>query len=134
MNNNQNIDWKVNEYEDSASSEPVKKPEPPLGEAIKTMVFGIIAVQCSMIPVLSIIGIIFGSLAKKWAPPIIDNYPYTGARLFAKAGQITGQIGYILGIIFTVFWAIYFLIGIIALFASASIIKDFFFLRFNFYM
>ncbi|MBQ8409271.1 MAG: hypothetical protein IJY39_10460 [Clostridia bacterium] len=86
------------------------KADPPVGEAVKTMVFGIIAVQFSMIPFFGIIGIIFGALAKKWAVPIIKNYPYTGARLFAKAGQITGKIGFILGIVFTVFWVLYFIL------------------------
>ena len=50
---------------------------------------------------------LFGALARKWATPIIFNYPYTGARLFAKAGKITGSIGLGLGIGFTVFWALY---------------------------
>jgi hypothetical protein len=91
------------------------KPEPPVGKAVKTMIFGILAVQFGTIPFFSILGIIFGALAKKWALPIIDNYPYTGARLFAKAGYITGKIGVILGIIFTIFWALYFVIIIGAL-------------------
>ena len=94
-----------------------EKKEPPVGEAVKTMIFGILALQFSCAPTLSILGIIFGALAKKWAHPIIENYPYTGARLFAKAGHITGKIGVILGIIFTVFWAIYF----VAIFAMMLI-------------
>lgn len=89
-------------------NEVPEKKEPPVGEAVKTMIFGILSLQFSCAPILSILGIIFGALAKKWASSIIDNYPYTGARLFAKAGHITGKIGVILGIIFTVFWAIYF--------------------------
>lgn len=115
MDNNQNFDWKVEEFDQPAEE---IKPEPPKGEAIRAMVFGIISAYLSCAPFFSILSIIFGALAKKWAAPIIENYPYTGARLFAKAGYITGKIGVILGIIFTVFWALYFIVIIAAMTAT----------------
>ena len=117
MDNNQNFDWKVEEFDQPAEE---IKPEPPKGEAIRAMIFGIISAYLSYAPFFSILSIIFGALAKKWAAPIIENYPYTGARLFAKAGYITGKIGVILGIIFTVIWALYF-IGMIAAMTAAVI-------------
>lgn len=115
MDNNQNFDWKVEEFDQPAEE---IKPEPPKGEAIRAMIFGIISAYLSCAPFFSILSIIFGALAKKWAAPIIENYPYTGARLFAKAGYITGKIGVILGIIFTVFWALYFIVIIAAMTAT----------------
>lgn len=102
--NNQNFDYQ------SYGTNPIPHPNPPTGDAIRAMVFGIIAVSFGSAPIFSIIGIIFGALARKWATPIINNYPYTGARLFAKAGKITGSIGLGLGIGFTIFWALYFII------------------------
>jgi hypothetical protein len=116
MDNNQNFDWKVEEYDQPTEE---NKPEPPKGAAIRAMVFGIISVYFCCAPFFSIMSIVFGALAKKWAAPIIENYPYTGARLFAKAGHITGKIGVILGIIFTVFWAIYFTVLIFAVMLAA---------------
>ena len=122
MDNNQNMDWKVNEYNDQPANEA--KPEPPKGKAIRSMVFGIIAIYCSMIPIFSIVGIVFGALAKKWAAPIIENYPYTSARLFAKAGHITGKIGLILGIVFTAIYFFAFFVGIVAGIVSAAVIAS----------
>ena len=86
---------------------PEEKPEPPLGKAIKAMVFGIISIEAGCLPVLSILGIVFAVLARRWSMPIIRDFPYTGARLFAKAGRITGTVGLILSIIFTAFWTLY---------------------------
>lgn len=102
MNNEQNFNY----YQQPN----VPHSEPPTGDAVRAMVFGIIAISFSTAPIFSIMAIIFGALARKWATPIIFNYPYTGARLFAKAGRITGSIGLGLGIGFTVFWALYFVL------------------------
>lgn len=81
-----------------------EKPEPPTGAAIRTMVFGILSLELAA---FGIIGIIFAALARKWSLPIIENFPYTKERLFAKAGRITGSVGLGLSIAMTVFWAIY---------------------------
>jgi hypothetical protein len=104
--NNQNNQFNYQGY----GTNPTPHPNPPTGDAVRAMVFGIIALSFSTTPIFSIIGIIFGALARKWATPIIINYPYTGARLFAKAGKITGSIGLGLGIGFTVFWLLYFVV------------------------
>ena len=92
--------------------------EPPVGDAVRAMVFGIISTQLAYIPFFGIAGIVFAVLARRWALPIIEGYPYTGARLFAKAGRITGTVGLILSIVATAFWGFYFFIlipGIILL-------------------
>lgn len=123
-NNNQNFDWKVQEFEEP-TIETENKPEPPTGQAVKAMVFGIIAAQFCFAPIFGILSIVFGALAKKWAAPIIENYPYTGARLFAKAGYITGKIGLIVGIIFTVFWTIFYAIVIVvAILAGLGVMES----------
>lgn len=85
-------------------------PNPPTGDAVRAMVFGILSIILGEIPFFSIVGIIFGALARKWSKPIINNYPYTSARLFAKAGRITGSIGLGLSIGFTIFWMLYFVL------------------------
>lgn len=97
-NNNQNRMF----GEETVNVDPA--PEPPVGEAVKAMVFGILSIELSA---LGILGIIFGALARKWSLPIIENWPYTNARLFAKAGRITGSVGLGLSIGFTVLWALY---------------------------
>ena len=89
---------------DPTDTEP--KPEPPVGEAVKAMVFGILSTMFSYAPLFSIVAIVFATLARRWSLPIIVDYPYTGARLFAKAGRITGTVGLILSIIFTAFWGL----------------------------
>ena len=94
-------------------------PNPPIGAAIKTMVFGILSIFLGEIPFCSIVGIIFAALARKWSTPIINNYPYTSARLFAKAGRITGSIGLGISIGFTIFWAFYFILIFGMLMAAA---------------
>ena len=83
------------------------KPEPPKGTAIKSMIFGILSIELAAIPVIGIVGLIFAILARKWAYPIIQDYPNTGARMFAKAGYITGGVGRGLFIGFTIFWVCY---------------------------
>lgn len=85
------------------------------GEAIKTMVFGIIAAYFAWIPFTSIAGIIFGAIAKNKGLAIVNENPASAAtRNFAKAGRITGKVGFIAGIIMTIFWSLYFIL-IIAL-------------------
>ena len=97
------------------------QPEPPTGQAIKTMIFGIISLMICSTPFLSIAGIIFGALAKKWAAPIRENFPNTSARLFANAGKITGSIGFGISIGFTIFWPIYLIAVAVLGAASASL-------------
>ena len=83
------------------------RPDPPTGAAIRAMVFGILSIELA---VLGVIGIVFAALARKWSLPIIENYPYTKERLFAKAGRITGGVGLGISIGMTVFWCLYILV------------------------
>ena len=123
MDNNQNLNFEEENkkapestvaenisFEAETVAVAEEKPEPPVGQAIQAMVFGIISIELSMLPLFGIVGIIFAVLARKWAAPIIEEYPYTKARLFAKAGYITGGVGRGLFIGFTIFWALYFAI------------------------
>ncbi len=80
--------------------------EPPKGEAIKTMVFGILSIYLGWFTPFSIVGWIFAALARKWSLPIIANYPYTSAHNFAKVGRVTGTVGLWLSIVATVIWAL----------------------------
>lgn len=91
-----------------------QKEEPSKGSAIKTMVFGIIAAYFAWYPFLSILGIIFGAIAKNSAKKILAADPSNlPTRHFAKAGRITGKIGFIAGIIMTVFWVLYFVLVVV---------------------
>ena len=113
MNTEQNNEYKIAD-EMQPDSFCVQTPEPPTGEAVKTMVFGILSIYLGCLPLSSIVGIVFAALARSWSVPIIENYPYTGARLFAKAGRITGNVGLPFSIVMTVFWGLYFCILIAA--------------------
>ena len=97
------------------------RPEPPTSKAVKAMVFGIISIMLSEFPILSIVGIIFGALAKKWAAPIRENFPHTSARLFANAGKITGSIGLGISIGFTIFWSIYIPLIVLGIMMSGDV-------------
>lgn len=112
MNTEQNQEYKV---ADEMPTDPMFAPasEPPTGEAVKTMVFGILSIYLGCLPFSSIVGIVFAALARRWSVPIIENYPYTGARLFAKAGRITGNIGLPVSIAMTAFWTFYFFVLIV---------------------
>lgn len=104
----------THDYSTGIHTEPVRE-EPKRGDAIKAMVFGILAAYFAWFPFMSILGIIFGSIAKKNGTAIIFASPAsTATRNFAKAGRITGKVGLIAGIIMTVFYAFYFIL-IIAL-------------------
>ena len=130
MDNNQNLNFESEQpkaateeslnFEAETVSVAEEKPEPPKGEAIKSMIFGIISIELSAIPFLGIVGLIFAILARRWAHPIIENYPYTSARLFAKAGYITGGVGRGMFIGFTIFWALYFSILMLAMLGNLA--------------
>lgn len=113
MNTEQNHEYKV---ADEMPMDPLFAPtsEPPTGAAVRTMVFGILSIYLGCLPITSIVGIVFAALARSWSVPIIENYPYTGARLFAKAGRITGNVGLPVSIVMTVIWGLWFCIMIAA--------------------
>ena len=98
----------VYDYTQQPFPEQNVRKEPSRGEAIKSMVFGIIAAYFAWIPFMSVLGIIFGAIAKSIGSRIILASPASAAtRNFAKAGRITGKVGLIGGIIMTAFWASY---------------------------
>ena len=104
----------THDYSTGLHTEPVHT-EPKRSDAIKSMVFGILGTYFAWFPILSILGIIFGSVAKKKGTAIIEASPMSSAtRNFAKAGRITGKVGLIGGIIMTAFYAFYILIIIAA--------------------
>ena len=104
----------VSDYTQQPVPEQNVRKEPSRGEAIKSMVFGIIAAYFAWFPFTSVLGIIFGSIAKKNGTAIIFASPAsTATRNFAKAGRITGKVGLIGGIIVTDFWALYFFLLIL---------------------
>ena len=115
-NNENNFSYQMNDPVPPVDSvkpteSPEPKPEPPTGAAIRTMVFGILSLELAA---FGVIGIIFAALARKWALPIIENFPYTKERLFAKAGRITGSVGLGLSIAMTVFWTLYIALIVVA--------------------
>ncbi len=73
------------------------------------LTFGILAVAfCGM----GILGIIFGAIGKNKARAYVDAYGQTTGQV--KAGSIMSKIGFIIGIIMTVIWAIYIVIFAVA--------------------
>ena len=124
-NNFTNNQQPVNPYNYSPSATPDSEAKAPApkdtnrGNAIKAMVFGIIAAYLAWLPFFSIAGIIFGVIAKRRGDEIMLSSPPSRATYnFAKAGRITGKIGFIAGIIMTVFWVFYFILIIAALLGS----------------
>ena len=86
------------------------------GQAIKAFIFGIVALECCQAPFISIIAIIFGSLAKKNGAKLLLEAPTGATRVFSTLGKIFGLIGFIIGIIMTAispFWLIGFISGLI---------------------
>lgn len=68
------------------------------------LTFGILALAfCSG----GILGIIFGAIGKNKAKAYVDYYGQTTGQV--KAGSIMSKIGFIVGIIMTVIWVIYFI-------------------------
>ena len=119
MNNGNN--YQQNPYE-AAYMDISDKKEPSKGEAVKCMVFGILAAYFAWLPFVSILGIIFGSIAKKAAKRILSAEPANlPTRHMSNAGRITGKIGFIAGIIMTVFWVLYF-VFIIAIAGFAALL------------
>lgn len=94
--------------------------EVPKGQAIKSLVFGILSIVLSFYPIGSIIAIIFSRIAVKNAKEFTDAYPESPACGLAKGGRITGKIGLPLSIVMTVFWVIY-IVAVAAIAALASL-------------
>ena len=114
MDNNQNQNVQVDPI--------VERPTPveaPRGQAISSMVFGILSIVLGCYPLIGILGIIFGAIAGKRAKAFLRDYPESGARGFANAGRITGKIGLILSIVLLCIYVFSFGIGILAGILSA---------------
>ena len=140
------------ETKEFVMTEPVEAPKPPVGKAVKTMVFGIISTVFCAYPMLGgllmlifsaaaqavggelsadevflfrtyavvygfmflafgILALVFSIIARKQSGPIIEEFPYTAARKFAKAGRITGTIALIVSIVSLAFWGLFALIS-----------------------
>lgn len=85
----------------------VPKPQPKMGDAIRSMVFGILSIEFAFVPLLSIASIVFGAIAKKNGKKIVNANPESKATHgMAKAGRITGMIGFIIGIVITSIYAL----------------------------
>lgn len=86
--------------------EPVTRPEAGKDNSTSILVLGILALAFSE---LGIPGIILGAIAKKKAGLFMAENGILYGK--AKVGRILGKIGFIVGIVMTVFWVLY--IGII---------------------
>lgn len=102
MDNNNNQEW---QFENEQPTAPVEVPK---GQAISSMVFGILSIYFGFMPIFSILGIIFSGIARSRANRFLNDYPNASVRGIANAGRITGKIGLPVSIVFTVFWIIYF--------------------------
>ena len=90
-----------------AQPQPVNQPITPEAQALLKGIlgFGIAAVCCAEWPIASVLGIIFGAIAKNKAKAYdAMGYPSNGRRV---AGKVLGIIGFISGIVMTVYWFIY---------------------------
>lgn len=81
------------------------------------LTFGILAIAFGVSFYLSFLGIVFGAITKSKTSLYMASYPLTGR---AKTGRILGNIGFIFGIILTVFFVIW-LIVVIAAASAGSI-------------
>ena len=79
------------------NAENPKGSKGPMAKSITSLCFGIVSLICS-IP-LSIIGIIFGSVAQKLAGAVIADFERSVSANVARAGKITGALGVIISII-----------------------------------
>ena len=75
------------------------------------LIFGILAIAFGSSFYLSFLGIVFGAIARSKAKTYMMSYPLLGR---AKVGSILGTIGFILGIVLTVFFVIWLIIVIAA--------------------
>ena len=76
-------------------------------QAIKAFIFGIVALECCGTPLISIVAIVFGALAKKNGAKLLLEGPTGATRVFANLGKIFGLIGFIIGIVMTVITPFY---------------------------
>lgn len=97
------------QYAQPQYGQPAQPPVTPESQSLAKRIlgFGIAAIACAWFPITSILGIIFGAIAKGRAKTYdAMNYPSNGMRV---TGKILGLIGFIAGIIMTVYYTIYFI-------------------------
>ena len=111
-----------NYYQPGQNYNPVE--EPSKGEGIKAMIFGILSIYIGWFTPLPFVGLIFAILAKKWALPIVENYPQSAAAKFAKIGKITGTIGIPLSIVATCIIALVIIVYILYFFIIGAILSS----------
>lgn len=92
----------------ASSSTPVRTTYTPASDVPSTtsvLVMGIIAAVLAWFPCTSIAGIVLGAIARNKAKLYVSSGSIPSGKV--KAGSITGNVGFIAGIIMTVFWFLY---------------------------
>lgn len=112
MDNNNNQNWQYTPI----TPEPQPQQEEPRGQAIASMVLGILSLVIGWIP-----GIVLACIARSKAKSFLRDYPDSSACGFANAGRITGNIGLPLSIVSTVFTVIVYIIYFAILMTNTAI-------------
>ena len=79
------------------------------------LTFGILAIAFGSTFYLSFLGIVFGAIARSKAKTYLMSYPLVGR---AKVGRILGTVGFVLGIVLTVFFTLWLIVVVFALNSS----------------
>ena len=95
----------MNNFNEQTYYQPQPPRREPRGNAIASMVMGILSIYCGL-AASSVAGIILGALAKKFSAPILAEFPGTTSANFAKVGSITGKVGLIVSIVYTALSAV----------------------------
>lgn len=100
------------QYAQTVYGQPIQPGVTPESEALSKGIlgFGIAAIICAWFPIGSILGIIFGAIAKGRAKTFDANgYPSNGRRV---TGKVLGIIGMVGGIVMTVYYTYIFFIAV----------------------
>ena len=95
----------MNNFNEQTYYQPQAPVREPKGNAIASMVMGILSIYCGLCAG-SIAGIVLGVLAKKFSAPVLEEFPEGKYANFARVGSITGKVGLIISIIYTVISAV----------------------------
>ena len=79
------------EVDDGAQEPPRSEPRV---RAILSLIFGIVSIILR-----GVVGVVLGTLARRFASPILVDFEGTVSSRLARAGRITGTVGLILSII-----------------------------------
>ena len=81
---------------------PKEDKSGPKGNAIASMILGILSIELGTIP-----GIILACIARAKSKKFLEQYPESSYQGFARVGRITGNIGLPLSIVTTVLTVVY---------------------------